>query len=71
MYDDVNQEYVKVKNSEREQNYEANVWDELVEPRRELGGKSRLEAAGYRYEVIEDEREAEKAAIAKDKADKK
>jgi len=51
-FDDVNNEYVKIKNTEREQSYEARDWERLTTPSKDLNGKNQLEYAGWRYEVI-------------------
>ncbi len=51
-YDDINGKYVKVDSTEREQTYEENVFLELTKPQKQLNGKSALENAGYRYEII-------------------
>lgn len=54
MWDDVNKKFVKVDATERIQTYEKSEWEELTKPSKDLNQKSRLEYAGYRWEVIKE-----------------
>ena len=53
-WDEINKKHVPVESTVRVQSYDKATFDALTKPDKDLGGKSRLEYAGYRFEVIKE-----------------